>query len=73
MFPLKVFQLGPILPKIRRVIVPKSLASAENWLSCQEKVSLVLILTKPVESIFQSAEPNFGPYSLKGNTDWNYQ
>ena len=44
--------------------MPKSLASAEN---CQEKVSFVLILTKPDKPIFQSAGPTFGPYSLRGN------
>ena len=39
------------------VLVPKSLALAENWLYCQEKASFVLILTKSVEPIFQSAGP----------------
>ena len=69
MFPLKVFELGPILPnltKIRRVLAPKSSASAENWLNCQEKASFVLILTKPVEPIFQSAGPILGHTALEG-------
>ena len=69
--PSKVFELGPILPdltKIRWVLVPKSLASAENWLNCQEKASFALILTKPVEPIFSKCWANFGPHSLKGNT-----
>ena len=39
--------------KIRRVLATKSLALAENRLNSQEKASFVLILTKPVELIFQ--------------------
>ena len=30
---------------------------AENWLNCQDKASFLLILTNPVEPIFQSAGP----------------
>ena len=58
--PSKLFELGAILPKlkIRRVLAPKSLASAENW------PSFALILTKPVEPIFQSAGPLFGAIQI---------
>ena len=46
--------------------MPKSLASDENWLNCQEKASFVLIFTKPVEPIFQSAGPISGHTALDG-------
>ena len=68
MSPLRNFELGPILTKfdkIRRVLAPKSLALAENWLNCQEKASFVLI-TKPIEPIFQSAGPILGHTALEG-------
>ena len=48
--------------------MPKSLASAENWLNCQEKASFELILTKPIEPIFQSAGPILDHIALRGNT-----
>ena len=52
MFPQKAFELKPILPNLTKTtgtLVPKSLASAENWLNCQEKTPFVLILTIPIE------------------------
>ena len=67
----KVFELGPILANLtknRRLLVPKSLASAENWLNCQEKASFVLILTKPVEPKFRSAGPILGHTALLEGT-----
>ena len=39
-----------------RVLAPKSLALAENWLNCRNKASFLLIFTKSVEPIFQSDE-----------------
>ena len=46
--------------------MPKSLASAKNWLNCQEKASFLLILTKSVEPIFQSAGPILRHATLEG-------
>ena len=68
MFPRRFLSLGQYtkFDQIRRVIAPKSLALAENWLNCQEKTSFVLILTKPVEPIFQSAGPIFDHTALEG-------
>ena len=50
---------------MRRVLVPKSLALAENWQNCQETACFVLILTTPVEPIFQSAGPIYGHTALQ--------
>ena len=41
--------------EIGGVLTPKSLSFAENWLHDQGKTSFLLILTKSVETIFQSA------------------
>ena len=54
------------MTKIRKVLDSKSLVSAKNWLNCPEKASFVLILTKPVEPIFQSAGPVLGHTALEG-------
>ena len=48
--------------------MPKSIALAENLLNYQEKGSILLILTKPVEPIFQSAGPISIHTILRGNT-----
>ena len=62
----KIFELGPILPnltKIRRVHAPKSLASAENWLNCQEKLYSFLqnLLRKFLKMLGQF-------WAIRGNT-----
>ena len=43
------------IDKIGRVLAPSSLDQAENWLNYQEKASFLVIFTKSVELIFQSA------------------
>ena len=57
-FPLKVSELGPILPNLTKLRVPASasLALAENWLNCQEKASFVL---RFVLNLTNLAEPVF--------------
>ena len=63
----KVLSLGQFyqIGKIGGVLTPKSLALAKNWLSDQETSSFLLILTKSVEPIFQSAEPNLQHTTLE--------
>ena len=46
--------------------MPKSQALAKNWLTDQEKASFLIILTKSVEPIFQSAGPNSRHTTLEG-------
>ena len=51
--------------------MPKSLALVENWLNCQEKACFLLILTKSVEPIFQSAGPISRHTALEGTLPSN--
>ena len=48
------------------VLVPRSLALAKKFLNNQEKASFILILTKSVEPIFQSAGPILWHVILEG-------
>ena len=50
---------------MRSVLAPKSLALDENLINCQGKAPFVLILTKPVEPICQSAGPILGRAALE--------
>ena len=52
--------------KIGGVLAPKSLAEAENWLNYKEKASFLLIFTKSVEPIFQTAGPILRHTALEG-------
>ena len=59
--PSKVFELESIFRNLT-----KSLALTENWLNCLGKPFFVLLLTKPVEPIFQSTGPILGHTAVEG-------